>query len=59
MVRYCESCWVEYYGEPPQNSNHALIPVEAVERRMRGDWEHLSGKVDASLGFYIGGLSFW
>ena len=30
--RYCESCWVEYYGNPPQSNSsaNALVPVEAA-----------------------------
>ena len=40
LVRYCESCWVEYYGEPPQSNStaNALIPVEAnMNIHFKGD----------------------
>lgn len=33
LNRYCESCWVEYYGHPPQSNSsaNALVPVEGFE----------------------------
>lgn len=33
LNRYCESCWVEYYGNPPQSNSsaNALVPVEGFE----------------------------
>ena len=29
LRRYCESCWLEYYGERPQDDSNALVAVEA------------------------------
>ncbi|CAE7353003.1 pknB, partial [Symbiodinium necroappetens] len=31
LNRYCESCWIEYYGHPPSRSELALVPVEVSE----------------------------
>eukprot|EP00931_Biecheleriopsis_adriatica_P083889 TRINITY_DN5757_c0_g1_i1.p1 TRINITY_DN5757_c0_g1~~TRINITY_DN5757_c0_g1_i1.p1 ORF type:complete len:750 (-),score=172.32 TRINITY_DN5757_c0_g1_i1:87-2336(-) len=32
LNRYCESCWIEYYGRPPSSGEtHPLVPVEVSE----------------------------
>ena len=32
LLRYCESCWLEYYGERPQDDSNALVAVEASKK---------------------------